>query len=130
MSSFKASTQYGDWHGSAAADDTQLNSLDDYLKRKNLIEPDEYLIATEIFVGENDDSGKLGSVAARAYLFKGHRDFESVQEALAKIEGPIPVREVDIPLTLGKFVALFKRFEVTLTWRGLKLENREYRASE
>ena len=122
--------QYGDWHGTAAADDTHLNSLDNYLKRKNLIEPGEFLIAAEVFVGETDDSGKLGSVSARAFLFRGHSTKEGVQAALAKIEGPIPVREVDIPLTLGKFVALFKRFDVMLTWRDLSLEDRQYRTLE
>jgi len=43
---------------------------------------------------------------------------------------PVPVRVVDVPLTLEKFVALFKRFNVMLTWHGLKLEDREYSTEE
>jgi hypothetical protein len=130
MQSFRASVQYGDWRGAAAADDTQRNSVQAYLEKKKLIESDEFLIATSLWVGENDDQGKLGSVFARAFLFRGHRDFESVRDALAEIPGPIPVRTVDIPLTLTQIVGMFKRFDVMFTWRGLELEDREYDTPE
>jgi hypothetical protein len=132
MESFKASVQYGDWQGTAAADDAGggENSIRDYLEKKQLIKPDEFLIATSLWIGENHD-GKLGHVSIRAFLLKGHRDFESVQTALADLRGePVPVRAVEIPLTFEEFVALFKRFDVMFTRHGFKLEDREYSVTE
>ena len=124
--------QYGDWKGTAAADDAGgvANSIRDYLEKRKLIKPDEFLIATSLWVGENHD-GKLGHVSVRAFLLKGHRDLESVKKALADLRGkPIPLRVVDVPLTLEKFVALFKRFDIMLTWHDLGLEDREYSITE
>jgi hypothetical protein len=43
---------------------------------------------------------------------------------------PIPVRAVDVPLALEKFLDLFQRFSVMLTWHGLELEGREYTETE
>jgi hypothetical protein len=40
--------------------------------------------------------------------------------------GPIPVREIRLELTLEEFFALFKRFDVMLTWDGLELEGRPF----
>jgi hypothetical protein len=119
MEFFKASVQYGDWEGAAAADGAHLISVEEYLEKKGLTKPNEFLIATSLYIEEN-------SVFARAFLFNGHRDFDSVQNSLAVIKGPIPVRVVEIPLKLEEFVGLFKRFDVMLTWRGLQLEGREY----
>jgi hypothetical protein len=131
MAYFRASVQYGDWEGTGAADDTDAGSLSlhRYLEQKGLIKPGEFLVAASLWVGENS-GGKIDSVFASAYLFNGGRDFESVQKALDAITGPIPVREVEVKLTLAKFIALFKRFDVELTRRGLSLTDREYRVIE
>ncbi len=134
MESFRASTQYNDWKGTAAADDVDpiAVSMDGYLESKGLIKADEFLLAIELWVGENHGSTTDG-VHVRAYLLKGHQDVESVKETLEQLKAdgePIPVREVSIKLTLQQFVAMFKRFAVTLTWHDLPLEGREYSVTE
>jgi hypothetical protein len=131
METFRASVQYGDWEGTAAADDAShgTTSFEVYLEKKKLIKPNEFLVAASLWVGENHDN-KLGSVLVQAFLFKGHHDFESLRAALAAAPDPIPVRAVDITLTLEEFIGLFKRFDVMLTWRGLSLEGREFAATE
>jgi len=129
MQIFKAYAQYGDWEGTAAADDSDTTSLERYLKKKGLIESGEFLVAASLWAGENHD-GKLGIVSVSAYLFKGPEDVESVKKALEAIDGPIPVREVDLPLKLEEFVCMFKRFGVMLTWHGVQLGGREYHVIE
>lgn len=125
MESFKASVQYGDWEGTAAADDADFeHAIRSYLENRQLIEGDEFLVATSLWVSE-------GHLSIRAFLLKGHQDFESVKQTLDALNGePVPVRVVDVPLSLEKFVALFKRFNVMFTWHGLQLEDREFSVTE
>ncbi len=70
MESFKASVQYGDWEGTAAADGAHAISVDDYLEKKGLIKSGEFLLATSLWVGENHD-GKLGSVFCSGIFVQG-----------------------------------------------------------
>ncbi|MHB8676713.1 MAG: hypothetical protein ACYDCE_09635 [Candidatus Acidiferrales bacterium] len=83
--------------------------------------PGEFLLATSLWVGENADD-----ISVRAFLFNGHESCDSVRAALDSTTGPIPLRAVDLTLTLKEFVCLFKQFDVMLTWQDLPLEGREY----
>jgi hypothetical protein len=124
MSKFKASVQYGDWNGTAAADDADQISLSRYLETKGLVDEKEFLVASSIFIGENH-GGKLGGVYISAYLFTPPPD-TTVDVALDAITGPIPVREVELQITLEEYLGFFKRFKVFHTKRYLNLEGREY----
>jgi len=119
MKSFKASVHYGDWGGTAAADEANpRNGLWGYLETKGLKDEDEFLLAASLY------RGALG-VGVLAYLYKT-ADMDSVQEELRAIKGPIPVRQVRLDLTLDQFFDLFDRLQVMLTWDGLGLDRREY----
>jgi hypothetical protein len=128
---FKASVQYGDWEGTAAADDADVGarSIERHLNEKKLLKPGEYLIATSLWVGENQNN-KIDYVFVRAFLFQSDGTFASVQRALRATDGPIPVRVVKISLSLEEFVCLFKRFNVMLTGKNLSLEDREFSETE
>jgi len=125
MEFLKASTQYGDWEGTAAADD-KPSALQELLETKGLINPDEFLLAATLYVSEHN----YDSPYVRAFVFQKGRKFELVKEILAATEGPIPVRRIDVGLTTKEFLGLFKRFNVMLTWRGLEIEGREYTVTE
>lgn len=125
MNTFKASVQYGDWKGTAAADDADQVGLRKYLENHGLIQAGEFLIATSMWVGENH--GKLGSVHVRAYLYTKGEDFDTVKAALDATTGPISVRVVDIDLAIEEFIILFKRFDLVITHRGLDLTGREFK---
>src|SRR6266851_1899817 len=122
MESFKASVQYGDWEGTAAADDAHKD-LREYLEGKKLINPNEFVIAASFSVDK-------GFTNVRVFAFQGGRDFESVKHALDATKGPIPVRDVNVKLTAEEFIGLFKRFDVILTWKGFELEGRNYSVIE
>ncbi len=112
---FKAGTHYGDWEGTAAADGPHSDSVQDYLEKNGLISDEEFLIATSIYLIE-------GTPYIRAYTFTGGPAMESVQDAIAKHSGPIPVREIRLEITLGEFIKMFKQIHVILTWHGLNLQ--------
>lgn len=124
MSSFKASVQYNDWEGTAAADDADVVSLTRYLATNGLINENEYLLSSSIFIGENH-GGRIGGVYIVAHLFTPPPN-TTVDAALYAITGPIPVRELELELTIEQYLGFFKRFKVVHTKRHLELEGREY----
>jgi len=119
MATFKASTHYRDWEGTAASDAIHDGTVHDYLETKGLIQPNEFVLGTELTIIEN-------SASVRAFLYEGSEDFEVVRKALTAQPGAVPVRIVNLSLTLEEFVGLFKQLSVMLTWNGLSLEGREY----
>jgi hypothetical protein len=131
MSTFTAGVQYGDWSGTVAADDTDHGSgkrIEDFVKK----EDDEFLLAAQLYVGEPHDKS-LAEPYIHAYLLKGVENYEEAEAKLEELKAdgePIPVREVTIRISLKEFLALFKRFSVVLTWRGLPLKDREYDVTE
>ena len=124
---FKASVQYGDWKGSAAADNADLGTLRDVIVSKGLMEEGrEFLVGCDMYVGENRGENIRGPYI-KAYVYEqgGH---DNVAAQIASTTGPISLREVELDLTLEQFLMLFKRFNVKLSARGLGLENREFTA--
>ena len=135
MPNFKASVQYGDWHGTAAADDIDpgSQSVRRYIEEKGLAKPNEFLVAVQCFIGETHHSDKLPEPYIRAFFLAGADNYEGVKKRLEELEvagEAIPVREARIDMSLEEFVGVFKRFEVILTWQDLPLTDREYRVTE
>ena len=135
MPHFKASVQYGDWHGTAAADNIDPGHADlhRYLEGKGLMKDNEFLMAVQFFVGEIHHSEQMPKPYIRAFVLEGLDKYEDVQKRLEELEAagePVPVREVEIDMSLNEFFGMFKRFSVVLTWSDLPLEDREYREIE
>jgi hypothetical protein len=119
MPDFTATVQHGNWDGTAAADDAH-SSIRAYLQERQLMKEEELLIATSITVLE-------GSASLSAFVFAGSTPSKSIHAVIANTRGPIPVRKIDLPLSLEEFVKLFNRFSVVLTGSNIGLEGREYR---
>ena len=124
MPYFKASVQYQDYEGTSAADNADQNDLADYLKKKGLMTSNQTILAASLWVGENH-GGKLGSTSVSAYLFD-KPSHDTVKDELDSMSGPIPVRKVDVEVTIEEFIGFFKRFNVLLTRKGFDLTDREY----
>jgi hypothetical protein len=126
MTQFKASVQYGDFKGTAAADNADgEHDLNHFLKGKGMIQDGEFLVAASMWVGESS-GGKLGRSYVKAYLYdKGDSNHDTVKAAIDATEGPISVRAVDIEVTPEQFISFFKRLEVFLTRPSLNLDGRE-----
>ena len=125
---FKASVQYNDWVGTAAADDLDQTSFGQYLEEKGLMGEDEFLLNIRLWVGENLVH-RPGIVSAQALAFKGS-GYDKVSEEIASSKEPIRVRRIDVELTIEQFSRMFKRFAVSLTPRGLDLSDTDYREVE
>jgi len=119
---FKASTQYGDWEGTAKADNAH-DSLHEFLEKKNLMKHGDFLVAASLWSSER-------SIHLHAFVYdQGGDEYENVKKALAATNEPIPVRDISLELSLEEFLRLFKIFEVVLTWHGLGIEKREFSAT-
>ena len=114
---FKAQVQYQDWEGTAAADGHQGHEFEEFLIGKQLMGPNETLIGLSLSVIQ-------GSVCVHAVVVD-RTGYKSAKD-LVEITNPIPVRRVDLNLTLQEFFSHFKRFNAFLTWNTLDLAGREY----
>lgn len=122
--SFKAGVQYGDYEGTAAADRADVNDLADYMQSQGLMHPGEFLIAVELWIGENQ-RGNVAQPSIRALVVNAPNYEGAVRDVLN--QDPVPVRKIDLPLSLEDLLARFKRFAVTLTIRGVDLSGKDYR---
>ncbi len=124
MNTIKASVTYGDWEGTAAADESDGVKMRDLLTQSGVINTDEFVVAIELFVGESHN-GKVEKPHIQALLLKKDR-FDSAAAAIKSMPDTLPLRKVRVDLTLEEFIGLFKRFSVTLSRSGLDLVGRKY----
>jgi hypothetical protein len=127
MPKLKANVQYGDFEGTAAADDGHDQSIHNFLREKGVVSKDDFLVGVEIWVGENH-GGPSKPPTIRA-LIAPAGDFDTFKSNLDRQE-ELRLREVEIELSFEDFFGLFKRFSIVLTKRGLDLMGREYEAIE
>lgn len=126
MHTFRASVQYGDWEGTASADNGDEMSIESLLEDKGLINRDtEMLVGVEIWVGENH-GGESKPPSIHCLIAERTGNFDNLAAKIKSASGPVTVREVDVELTMDQFIGLFKRFAVVLTRRGLNLIDRDY----
>jgi hypothetical protein len=125
---FKAGVQYGDWKGTAAADDSDQTKIRQKLEQQGKIKADEYLVGIELWVGENHHNRiDKQKIHIHAYVYDGTQRGDDLTRIISQLNGePLPVRREDLSLSLEEFVGLFKRFAVTLTRSNLDLIDHEY----
>jgi hypothetical protein len=123
---FDASVQCGDWRGTSAADDADGNhDLHAFLIAKDLYNPaTEFVLATHMHLAENP-GGKVQDPYIEAFIVE-KADFETVATWLNEQADPIPVKRVEVGLSIEEFIGCFTRLSVVLLKRGLDLEGREY----
>jgi hypothetical protein len=113
LPTFRAGTQYGDFDGSAAADgDMGLTSVESKLVDRGLIKEDESVVAIDLYVSQ-------GFTYIKAFVIDGYLNSQTMPT-------PLPVREVDLPISHEDFFGLFKRFSVVLTQKNANLHDHEY----
>lgn len=111
---FRAHTHYGDFKGTAAADDLDLDSIDRYLEQKGLIQPDEFLAGVKMSWGALKGAAKTVTISA---LLAKTINYEGLR-ALAASEEPLPLRKAEIDIPLEDFFGCFKQFEIALSRKG------------
>ena len=119
---FQASVQYGDLKGTAAADRADMADAEKWLKERKLSQEGEYLLGIELYVGENH--GKHRDPVQVAFLMAPLGTHDTLKAMIDSHQGPIVVRKVRQSMEIADFLALFKRFAVSLS-AGAMLDGRE-----
>ncbi len=119
---FKASVQYGDWKGTAAADRADKNDPESWLEMHGKKKPDEFLVGIEIWAGENH--GKHQDPISVTFLLAALPDHDTVLGKIGTGKA-LAVRKVREDMALVDFFGLFKRFSVSISNHGM-LTDREY----
>lgn len=127
VDTFRASVQYGDFKGTSAADRADQKGADEWLEKKGLKQPGEFLVGVELWVGENHGVHK--DPVHVHFLLVTFAGYENVKVMLEETQGPVDVRRVSEKMPVSDFLALYKRFSVCLSPSGL-LDGREFRFSE
>jgi|TARA_R110002167_G_C12682336_1_gene651579 hypothetical protein len=122
METFKASVQYNDLKGSAAADNADMTDAAKWLKDKGYIN-DEFVVGVSMWAGENH--GAHEDPVSVNFLVVELVGYDNIQEMLNASGEPIQVKEIQVDMNVTDFFALFKRFEVTLSNDGL-IEGKTY----
>lgn len=127
METFKASVQYGDYKGTAAADAHDSSTINDYMIKQGLMGKGDQIVGVKLWSGEVHGHIQNKPVDVTVYLINSP-GFDEVRNA---IDGttPVLVREVRFEIGLEEFFGLFKRFEIAITrfdqliGRELSVEN-------
>ncbi|WP_028763730.1 hypothetical protein [Shewanella colwelliana] len=122
MEIFKASVQYNDLKGSAAADRADMTDAAKWLKDKGHI-TNEFVVGISMWAGENH--GAHRDPVSVKFLVSGLNGYDNIPEMLQASGEPMQVREIRIDMNLTDFFALFKRLEITLSNDGL-IEGKTY----
>ena len=125
MNKFYASTTYNDMKGSAAADKSDYKESRKWLKDNGHINSDEYVLGITMSLIENH--GNSESVVVE-FLVSDLQDHDSVGDLLSENIDFFDVRSIDLTMSFGDFLSLFKRLEITLSFKGL-LEDKDYNSN-
>jgi hypothetical protein len=113
---FTASTKYGDFKGSAAADDADKNSSLRWLTERRLIQDGENLVGISMSIGENYDRHE--DPVHVTFLLSPPENTERVLHVPGEGQIPIIVRRLEQQMPLAEFFGLFKRLEINLSEGG------------
>lgn len=122
METFKASVQYNDLKGSAAADRADMTDAAKWLKDNGYIN-NEFVLGISMWAGENHGTHK--DPVSVKFLVTELVGYDNIPEMLEASGEPIQVKEISVDMNIADFFALFKRFEVTLSNGGL-IEGKTY----
>ena len=122
MNTFQASVQYGDLKGSVAADVADLITLSGWLQDKGHIEQSECLLGVDVDV--NIISEKVQGTLDVHFLVSNLDGFSNIPELLDNNDS-LSVKRVALTMTFEEFFVLFKRFNLTISSKGL-LEGKHY----
>jgi hypothetical protein len=128
---FQASTQYGDWKGTAAADEFGADrSFSELFEATGNVNPEEeILIGFEFYHIE-------GSFYCYGYFHRKPEEndrgwYPTLNAIFQKNQvNPIQIKKIRVELTLEEFFKYFKRFNVVLLSGAMDIIGREYEVIE
>lgn len=113
MEIFKASVQYNDMTGTAAADRADFEAASDWLREREHMSDNEFLVGIKMFSGENHNKDNIDPVFV-TFLITDENGLRAIGADSAEYR----TKRVDVDMGLMEFMALFKRFNVSLSSNG------------
>ena len=123
METFQASVQYNDLKGSVAADNAHITDATLWLKNKQYIKDDEFVIGISMWAGDNH--GKHLDPVRVTFLVKELGGNKTIPDIINDSNETLSVKKIEVNMNIVDFMALFKRLEITLSTNGM-LEGIEY----
>ena len=121
MAFLETAAQYGDWVGTADADDETINDVQQFLRARECISDEELVAALEY--------GKHERMTIITALVAPVGAYDRLHEARNE-RGLLRLRRVPLELTTDEFFAMFKRVGFALVRAGLDIEGGEYEVIE
>jgi hypothetical protein len=125
MPQLRASVQYGDWEGTAAADNGDTQNITELLRERGHIDENEFVAAIEFSIWENHSKTVIDNVSITAFIAKTPEG-ENWGAGFARDRSTLKLRQVEIKMTIPEFFGHFKRFAIMLTASNLNLTDRTY----
>jgi hypothetical protein len=116
---FRASVQYDDFKGTVAADSSDNGGPEEYLRKKGLMNDDDFVIGIELWAGDHPGA----PVSVKFLLVKG--GFDTSQSSLRNTADAIATRRIKAEMSAVDFIGLFKRLNVVMSPGGM-LTDRQY----
>ena len=117
MKQFKALVQYNDLKGTVAADIPDRGSAQKLLEGNGLLGENEHVIGISMSVGENHGNHK-DPVYVEFLVIELKAGYKNIPEMINSIGEPIPLRRIREDMNIADFLALFKRFQVSISTAG------------
>lgn len=112
---FRASVQYDDFRGTAAADRGDNNDLLSHFREQGYVSEKDVLVAIEFRSGENH-GGPVKEMSVTLTV-ADLQNYTTLDNFLADPKRP-PLRSINVDMTNDEFFGLFKRFNVVLAHNG------------
>ena len=124
MEQFKALVQYNDFKGTVAADMPDRKSVQKLLEGNGLLGENEHVIGINMSVGESYSIHK-DPVYVEFLVIELEAGVKNIPEKINSIGEPVPLRRIRDDMNIADFLALFKRFQVSISNAG-DLDNVKY----
>ena len=115
MDNFVASTQYTDMRGTVAADESDHQKIDEFLRNQGRITQEEYVAGISFFY----HSPEFVYVRVFTTNLDDRRLMADASRAGTKIH-PVSLRKLKVDLTIDEFFKFFKRFDIKIVDKGLE----------
>lgn len=129
MEIFTASTTYGEFKGSVSGDSIDFTSTEKWLKEKEYIDEDQKLIGISAFMGENLVNHEFKDYFRVSFLLLPFAQEQNMPSLIENPDFSLPLKEVSKKMDFKEFFALFKRFDICLSFKGV-IEGKKYHITE
>jgi hypothetical protein len=122
---FEATTQYGDWTGTAQADGGDFRGVHEKLEEGGWLEEGDFIVGIRVYMGEHLLGEPTPPIWVH-FLVVRAPNFEAARTILHSPEPIQGARQITVEWSIEEFFRCFKRFSLALGWQDLPVVGREF----